>query len=491
MRFTSFTHPLTPTIRKYLDIRSTTYSDSRANSRPPSALSMHSASSNVNTRAVVAPTRSTNSGTSASKPLSSSQQVDAFPGTNLNRQAIRQQRLVEALNVATPREEAHKVLSARSTSIAGPGAPSSLNLHISKSSSMRPPESIPLRGPLQSVEVQECKAESSLASSTQRVKSGPLRPEGLTESMLAADKVSQREVIRKPPGGARRVLRPEPPQPELEKPLTAKKPIRPESYHSATYREGDTTAEPDSETNLQAQNRHSAVFTVGSKAESFKPSGIQPSILQAPEARLERAKTKKRPKDDGKQVVTGSRITRPTLSQMARAKLILADQKQSTTSSKDLVKPKAQTKSFLLKNQGLTGSHTCEDDDRAEKQEECIRPASIPLPPSPLEHETEEQGTLEARPIDGLQHCSDPAIPAGCSHASAPATPTATAPSPQATAVQQTPISALLDSIRSGFGLSEDTNAKDARSDDGRHFVDGSVHVSPLCWVRKNPRVVQ
>ena len=129
---------------------------------------------------------------------------------------------------------------------------------------------------------------------------------------------------------------------------------------------------------------------------------------------------------------------------------------------------------------------------RIDNNAALVAPCSIPLPPSPIMEPHDIPDTsVEARNTrdDKASACAqvEPSSLAPQVHTvppPAPKTPRTVLSVVQASAVHQTPISALVESIRDGFGLSS-LDTLDEESPDDVWYAEGAKHVSPLSWHRK------
>ena len=331
----------------------------------------------------------------------------------------------------------------------------------------------------------------------QRTKAGPLRP-GLSqpETLLPTNNAVQRRAV-----GARRVLRPEQVQTEVEQPSHAKGPIRP-----------PLTSIPDDPPPTTVPQTKETAPSSGPSNEPTRektlsgPSHKRPAkqLPQPPTPKL-RAQPKFDKSNDRSQKNSGSRLTKPTASQLARQNsAATTSQHRAGAPTKvgewpPVKAPKAskrgETQLTSLKKLPIKDPHHTDTVSVSVSRE----PINIPLPPSPAEapplqeDKTPTETILAIEDKDQTPRHPPPLQPQFIID---PTTPiAATKPLPML-AVEQTPITALVDSIRDGFlftprpGVDDDEDDYDEEADNTfRMDTLEPLHIPPLNWTRKTSSV--
>ncbi|KAI0079410.1 hypothetical protein K474DRAFT_1770317 [Panus rudis PR-1116 ss-1] len=355
-RVDGFTGPLTPTVRKYLDIKHKAPSANNSNppSRPTSSLSTHSTSSlNYITR----PKSTVPPAPSGAQPLTRSataRVIDSQRHARSNSATSSNSGPSLSKSESLPASRFPVASSAQSKAdLVGPSRP------VQKGPSrpidprsMGPPTSVPLRphiSPPTSSTTDSFPQRPDPAMLPTKSTGGPLRPTAGPSRVPQEDSSAPPQKPRVM-GGARRVLLPTPPPvPEPAQPKTeSKAPVRPGAPSRAGSVEPQkSTAKPSN----SAQSAHTSSRTTTAttaatrKAEPSKKVGSSSSSTTTTSSRHTSAATTKKPLDPSSHpnvttsrrvVSSSSRLTEPTQAQLARAK---ATSKPTTAKRSETVKP--------------------------------------------------------------------------------------------------------------------------------------------------------
>ncbi|KAI0085118.1 clasp N terminal-domain-containing protein [Irpex rosettiformis] len=464
-RVHSFTAPLTPTIRKYLNIRGASGSSTQPISRPASSLHLNS-STNTCRRQVEpakpgAASRSTRSTTrtvpshDASHPeFSVPSSLDAVPSTLRTRDAATPTLIMP---YSRPHSRADSCTSIASSGRVK-GAMSACSSDVNDAEPR--PNSI--------------MAQSNCDnSSPQKPKVGPLRP-GLSHPDAISttnDKMQRRA------GGARRVLRPEQPQNEVEQQSHPKGPIRPS--HAAT-----TTA--PSTSHITATQRKGP--GVPARPAKSNTSSSQKRAAEPPS------------QPDTSQKKDASRLTKPTTSQLARQRQA-ASGSQCRTEAAAKAKEHHSSRTLKVSKQGkIELPKTKQFSDLLPQRvvnannflPKVVEPINIPLPPSPAEVlPSLEAADTPFAAVKNEQTPMRPPLPPPVY----PATPVTNSKLSSLPSVEQTPITALVDAIRDGFIFTPRAVVSNDSVDDYEEEADDTFRIDaddpkllvipPLDWKRK------
>lgn len=341
------------------------------------------------------------------------------------------------------------------------------------SSSMPPPDFVPLRPRSNSA------ASSGEPSHVQQARAGPLRPEpSATDSgaVLSLDDVTQKRV-----GGARRVLRPEVAAPQTVEKLPATRgPVRPQSRNS-------------DEPVLSVVQQ---VPSVSTATHNPPPKSKEPAVLdkRPVQSRLadKSSKQQKRNVEDYKHA--GDRLSKPTMSQMARMKpSVTTTRKREETKKVTKASSRVKTIPGTKLNPSSSRSQPSTSNTDSPPESDIVPAAAVALPPSPTDaraSQPEQRGATSDDQTEAVgEELNEP------TQTSLPITPS-TPPnkSSQAFQIEQTPISALFESIREGFvfttglpplELGEEYEETD-RDDTCVAETINPLHVAPLTWGQKS-----
>ncbi|KAJ3488656.1 hypothetical protein NLI96_g2684 [Meripilus lineatus] len=422
-RVEKFTAPLTPTIRKYLDIRSRAASTTSSNppSRPASSQSMHSvhsAHSVARPKSTIPPSGSQNLARSADSrdDPRHTRTVSSSSGRALSRS--------EGISLDPPSTTVRPLVGpSRSRQ---PTAPSAGPSRVSQEREMPPPQVIPFRPPVLESTARPVMTirrpdPGQVVLVASNAVHAPQRPNMLQHSSDAPFHPRR--------GDVRRVLIPPPPPPPPEpvEPEVSRKlkdstdALKHQSTKPARTRALSTTARPESKVAPITKPEKSQAAPVRAKApkessHSTINSSLSTSTSTAPETsnstrtRQESSKGKAK-KEEGseapppavttrRKATSGSRLTEPTQAQLAKQKAI-----QSSAPARNESKPtrarsvssknsapaanlkkaapstngrsKASTESTLASEQSIE-----RDPSEPEPLVSKPAPASIPLPPS-------------------------------------------------------------------------------------------------------------
>jgi hypothetical protein len=320
------------------------------------------------------------------------------------------------------------------------------------------------------------------------LKSGPIRPEPShprPPMNVKFDGTAPRTI------GAKRVLRPEPTPGDIEKLTNTKGPIRPltQDCPVSVISADAASVQTVSKVSTKLSVAKTARSTVGPFQQRLaKDTASHSSSFSST---IQPVSDKPINVGDGKE--TRSRLTKPTVAQLARESLASQMVRRKTEATKPV-------KEHLKKPKKL-GATAMAEDTRATtpaslSSPTLVRntlPVMIPLPPSPpadlaptsheqLVPETDKGTNEPSRSILDTQLDSSPEL----------TTPKAGLKAFDALAVEQTPISALVDSIRNGFVFAPEypnTIYPNDNDDDLDHtFIAqdcDSQQILPLNWARR------
>ena len=303
--------------------------------------------------------------------------------------------------------------------------------------------------------------------------------------------------------GARRVLRPEQVQTEVEQPSHAKGPIRP-PLTSIPDDPPPTTIPQTKETAPSSGPSNEPTREKTLSGPSHKRLAKQ---LPQPPAPKPRAQPKPDKSNDRSQKNSGSRLTRPTASQLARQNSA-APTTQHRTEAPTKVGGRPPAKVSKASKRGETQSTSLKklpikDPARTDTVKVPVsvsrEPINIPLPPSPAEASPLQEVETPTETIlatDDKERTPRHLPPLQPQFVIDPTTPIATTKPLSMLAVEQTPITALVDSIRDGFLFTPRPGADDDEDDydeeaDNTFRIDSlePLHIPPLNWTRKTSSV--
>ncbi|KAI0342070.1 hypothetical protein BDW22DRAFT_1358197 [Trametopsis cervina] len=501
-RVDHFTASLAPTVRKYLGIRTASnclsQSLSQPTSRPASAMSSHSASS---TNAILYEASQTSNHLGFRAPAGNS----GLYGTQNHAVSSRPDPSADHLSRGVQRAPERPGTYATSTHTAR-----SVSVRPVAPSSMLPPKVVPNRPPPHSNPHHTDEWESAELACVspdgpyQRPKTGPLRPElSSTASQAVTDVPLVQDPAQKRAAGPRRILRPELEESNGETSVPIKGPVRPNGSNmtGATSTKDAVLALPAAGPTQFCRTRSSGNVPpetfIASSTHRHHPKPItHPSTIKASH-QSEKQTSSTEP--DNQAV---SRINKPTMSQLARMKANTDAQRRTEARKLDKGQPKKTLKGSAKAatvpkqlHQPVT-PQVAEPKPAAEQILEVIEPSEIALPSSPTnglpQNHTDPQSVAE--PIEEIPDTCKNILTPNPSVMIDPATPPATSKL-ALSAVVQTPISALVDSIRSGFVFTPKPPGEEpAYSDtdeegnlDNSYLVrdDTFPHTRPLSWERR------
>lgn len=477
---------MTPTIRKYLNIGATSGLSSQPTSRPTSSLSTGSGNDNKRVQPEVVRSTSTyRSGNPAASARSRS-------GSQLS---------VSGINTALPSSTLHSRDIAQAPERSRSPA-ESYSSTTSAESMVAASYSKPLG--VKRVESQP-RSRHDGDMQLQKPKHGPLRP-GLTQHQavpMTAIQVHD-DIVHGRARGARRVLRPEQ-LPEAELMTHSKGPVRPSSQ--SVPNPMPTNASSMTALTLAGTERisqPSSGVTTAPRADHIASTSEKRPGKSKPQPPVSKPHPKAdKPAGNPQHRKEGSRLTKPTMSQLARQSTTNQPRVEAAMKAKSHPPSKAakdykQGPGLLTKSKPSSTSRVQRDNVVDPLIPKITQPAEIPLPPSPTEPSSSsvastDHTTGHAVPATQDSELTPRRITSSEARSSVdPVTPVAARTLPPIPSVEQTPITALVDSIRDGF-IFTPRQANDNFDDDYDEEADVTFradnlprwHVSPLNWARK------
>lgn len=475
-------------MRKYLNIVSKhrsqpSQSSNPSTSRPASSLSIRSGlgsstSSTSSSRPVLSRAQTLNENPSG--PLGSSAS-SALGGSSSSAQST------------TSQTSRYRILRSRSrTDLASSNNSSQQKQSIAPNPSMPPPDYIPSRSQRNLTSLAPQRPTSAHDNSnpvSQRQKVGPIRP---SQYPPVSQQIVDETVAVKRPAGARRVPLPEPLPPKetvQEEQREAKGPVRPVSM-----------CEPR-ELPIEKSKTHASVPTTKKTEVKTRPPALRSA---ASHASLKPTENKPRDRSDSRNgVQLTSRAKPPAHPQPSK----ISD--SENPKGKDRLRPKANLPATKGNNSrqvaptkvpelGHVTRRPAKDKRPVAKQEMVapveVEPAAlIALPPSPVEPSTPKNAGLPLPdpPITAVDTQKERTEEASSSPNVSydTVTPKAVPSAVPAFMVEQTPITALVDSIRAGFMFSprgaDSTFEDDDEGECERTFMAGEPQyfkTLPLSW---------
>ncbi|KAJ3555061.1 hypothetical protein NM688_g2782 [Phlebia brevispora] len=481
-RVDSFTAPLTPTIRKYLNVVHKQKShhpqsnpSSRSSSRPTSSLSMRSA---------------VDSG--GSDVLSSSSHSDSRVNRAYDKPTIALSSSVPSRAADSHPQSMHPALaqsfpSRRPPSRAQPATGDSANLASREKRNMPPPDFVPPRphlsaaslnakAPQRPVSTKDVAETSTLPPQRQRV--GPLRPSQFQTFGRPRPEASQavaEQIGTKRSAGARRVPLQELPaakekaQDDSRKASSA---VRPQSSCDgrAPLSQKSNASHPAGQATSQLQDKAKAVTTkAGTHAATHHPVPSSTSADQQTELRTKKMGAG----NDTHRVLQHRPNTRPAQMTVRSVEIQQAgpSRMQAMSGKRPVVRGNGKKQRHVHANNATS--------DAAE-----IPPAAlIPLPPSPTS-ETAPVGTDEVDVVKELSNAQgglEETLPSPLLNLAVDAVTPKAVSSGVSSIVEQTPISALVESIRRGFVPMEGAFDEEDEEECERTFIAGeSQYITTL-----------
>ncbi|KAF7793767.1 hypothetical protein EIP86_004888 [Pleurotus ostreatoroseus] len=472
-RVESFTAPLTPTMRKYLNVASKprshpSQSSNPSTSRPASALSIRSGLGGSTSSTSSRPThsRAQTPCENPSGPLVSSSSSSVLGESSSSTQSAVSQNSRYRILRSQSRVDLTSSDSSRQKPAAAPN------------SNMPPPDYIPSRSQRnQPPQAPQRPASAQEGANTgnhpsQRQKVGPIRPSQYPPpsqpSQTAADTVGAKR-----PAGARRVPLPEPPPAKevvQEEQREAKGPVRPASVcepRELETHKGDTRVPPPAAKKTESKAK-SGTLRAAASHSALKQKEHKPQDRDARHDTQRTGRSKQpaqiqpsRPLDNGKHKER-ERARAPTSLPAAKGNSRQAAPSKVPELSHVTRRP-VKEKQSVAKKEAVAPVK--------------VEPAAlVPLPPSPMEPSTPTHTGMLELPITIVSHTPEEhaeevtPLPAVVFDTVTPKPAPSAIP---AFMVQQTPISALVDSIRAGFVFSP--NAADSTFGDDDEEEGSSV----------------